>query len=169
MDHYCFPQSSWTKPPTTSSRKTSSSEPCSSPVRPGQIPSRHFPQMHPATPRSQSQQSPLGRSLTPLPIKAQNRRPQLFNAASHSQTQPSPAETDPHTHPILATSPNQALSSPHTLPQSDPLQPDPSRPSGPIFAAPGPGPAPRPHPLSQARLPHPPPRPILAASPIGPN
>lgn len=79
-----------------------------------------------------------------------------------------PAEISPHTHPILATFPNQALRSPQTLPP-DPLRPDPSRPTGPILEAPGSGLAPRPHPLSPARFPLPPPRPVLVASRMGPK
>lgn len=110
-------------------------------------------------PRSQTQQSPPSRSLTPLPIRAQQAPAPNFSLRPPPtrSNQVPPKKPPIHTHPILAMSPNQIPSSP-----------TPSAPTGPILVAPRPRPAPRPHPLSPARF-SPPPWPVLAASRIGPN
>lgn len=100
------PRQVWTSPHTISSRKPPSSIPADSPQSGrAEPPLGHSPQ--------RIQKSPLGRSLTSLPIRAP-KSPQLSNAASPKETQPSPTEEHPppRTHPILATSPNQMISSP---------------------------------------------------------
>lgn len=103
--------------------------PCSFPrLGLAEHPSEHSPQRIPATPRSQTQQSPLGRSMTPLPIRAQE-APPTFPCGLPQSDPTKPRRNSPtHTHPILATCPNQALSSPQTLP---PIRSPPTRPQPP--------------------------------------
>lgn len=84
--------------------------------------------MHPATPRSQSQQSPPWAEVSAPPYQGPNRRPN-FSTRPPTVRPTKPLRNRPPTHtPDPRDVPNQALSSPHTRFPNQTLSPDPQPP-----------------------------------------